>query len=157
MKGGKLMDSMITVKYAVLAGIASVGTLIVHLLGGWDIGLETLLIFMTVDYITGFLVAGFFHHSPKSEDGRLSSKAGFKGLCKKGATLLVVLIGTQLDSLLGENWARSLILFFFVANEGLSILENLGMMGVPFPSALQQALTLLRDKNDSNSNEDTKA
>lgn len=109
---------------------------------------------MAVDYITGLLVAGFFHHSPKSEDGGLSSKAGFKGLCKKGAILLVVLIGTQLDSLLGENWARSLILFFFVANEGLSILENLGMMGVPFPSALQQALTLLREENDDKISDD---
>lgn len=140
-----MLDSILMVKYTALTILATVGTLIVHALGGWDIGLETLLIFMAIDYLTGLLVAGLFHHSPKSEDGRLSSKAGFRGLCKKGAILLMVLLGNQLDLLFGEHWARSMVLFFFVANEGLSILENLGVMGVPFPKAMQQALTLLQD------------
>lgn len=136
------------VKNGVLAVLAALGSTVAGALGGWDAALQTLLLFMALDYATGMLLAGVFQRSGKSGDGALDSRAGFKGLCKKGAQLLAVLVAARLDLLLGEHWARTAVILFFLGNEGLSVLENLGLMGVPLPAALKQALSALRDQGD---------
>ena len=82
-------------KFLTLFG--TLGGLITSLFGGWDAALVTLLIFMGVDYVTGLIVAGVFHTSNKTPNGMLESRAGWKGLCRKGVTLLVVLVAYRLD------------------------------------------------------------
>ena len=135
-------------KNIVLAACAAVGSFIANALGGWDSALKLLIALMAADYITGFLLAMIWHRSNKSPTGALSSKAGFKGLCKKGAILLMVWVAVMLDGAIGSEYVRVAVILFFVGNEGLSLLENLGLMGVPYPSFLQRALEALRSKGD---------
>lgn len=114
--------------------------------GGWDAALATLLIFMAVDYATGLIVAGIFHRSKKSESGALESRAGFKGLCKKGVALLFVLIAYRLDITIGVDYIRDGVIWAFLANELISIIENAGLMGIPLPAILTRAVELLQAK-----------
>ena len=88
-------------KYLTLVCIGTVGASIAGLFGGWDHAVVTLVIFMLIDYVSGLVVAGIFHKSPKSENGALESKAGLKGLFRKGGILLVVLIAARLDLQIG--------------------------------------------------------
>lgn len=120
--------------------------------GGWDTGMTTLLIFMAIDYLTGLLVAGVFHSSPKSESGSLESKAGWKGLIRKGCTLLFVLIGARLDMVMGTTVVRDGVIIGFLLNEVISIVENAGLMGIPLPAALTNAIELLKNKKEGNMN-----
>ena len=76
----------------------ALGAAIASLYGGWDAALQTLILFMAVDYVTGLIVAGVFHASPKSRTGALESRAGWKGLIRKGETLLIVLVACRLDA-----------------------------------------------------------
>lgn len=138
----------INLKNIVLAACAAVGSYVANALGGWDSALKLLIALMAADYITGFLLAMIWHRSNKSPTGALSSKAGFKGLCKKGAILLMVWVAVMLDGAIGSEYVRVAVILFFVGNEGLSLLENLGLMGVPYPSFLQRALEALRSKGD---------
>lgn len=142
------MDHAIPIKNGVLAALATAGTFLAHALGGWDAALQVLVSLMAVDYITGVLVAALWQRSNKSETGALDSKAGFRGLCKKGVILLVVWIATLLDSAIGAVYVRTAVVLFFIGNEGISLLENIGLMGVPFPSFLKKMLEALRDKGD---------
>ena len=135
-------------KNAVCTVSGLVGGVIASAFGGWSTGLLTLLIFMGVDYVSGLVVAGVFHKSPKSEGGALESLAGWKGLVRKGMTLLMVLVGAQLDGLMGLTYIRDAIVVGFVVNELLSILENAGLMGLPIPRALESAIELLKDKDE---------
>ena len=136
------------VKNGVLAALAAVGSWIANSLGGWDASLQVLIALMVTDYITGVLVAAVWHKSSKSSSGTLNSVAGFKGILKKCAILLLVWIGVLLDQALGSAYARTAVVLFFVGNEGISLLENLGLMGVPFPAFLRRALEALRDQGD---------
>ena len=142
-----------TLKHTVLGGLALAGSALANVLGGWDAGLQTLAACMGADYLTGLLVAGVFHHSEKTDSGTLDSRAGFKGLCKKGAILLVVLVAARLDALLGVSYARMAVVLFFIGNEGISILENLGLMGVPYPAFLKNALAALQEKGEKGAEE----
>lgn len=135
-------------KEAVLALFAMLGTALSAALGGWDAALQTLVACMVLDYLSGLVVAGVFKRSEKSVDGALDSRAGFRGLCKKGAELALVLVGARLDHLLGGDWARTAVILFFIGNEGLSILENLGLMGVPYPAFLKNTLEALRERGE---------
>ena len=96
-----------------------------------------------------FLVAGVFHRSPKSPDGRLESRAGFKGLLRKGMMLLVVLVAVRLDAVISpeSTFLRDAAAISLTVNDGLSILENMVLMGVPVPDALKNALTVLGRQN----------
>ena len=125
-----------------------VGSFIVSLFGGWDTALVTLMIFMAVDYITGLVVAGVFHKSPKTDGGTLESRAGWKGLCRKGMTLLVVLVACRLDLIMGSNFIRDATIIAFIANETISIIENAGLMGAPIPGVLVKAIEVLKQKAD---------
>ena len=142
------MDYYNAVKNGVLAALAAVGSWIANALGGWDASLQVLIALMVADYITGVLVAAVWHKSSKSSSGTLNSVAGFKGILKKCMILMLVWIGVLLDQALGSAYARTAVVLFFVGNEGISLLENLGLMGVPFPAFLRRALEALRDQGD---------
>ena len=130
----------------ILALLAAAGGVVIQALGGWDGALQGLVAFMAADYVTGLVVAGVFRRSGKTEGGGLESHAGFLGLVRKGGILLLVFLGTLLDSLPGGGFVRPAVCCFFTANEGLSILENLGLMGVPYPRFLRDMLESLREK-----------
>ena len=134
------------VKDIVFTVVSAVGAFITTLLGGWSAGMTTLIMFMAIDYISGLIVAGVFNQSPKSESGALESRAGFKGLCRKGMILLVVLVAHRLDLLIGSNYVRDAAIIGFCANELLSIIENAGLMGVPLPKAVVKAVDILKSK-----------
>lgn len=135
-------------KHMICTAIGAVGSFIASIFGGWDTALVTLLIFMAVDYITGLLVAGVFHASPKSENGALESKAGFKGLIRKGLVLVVILVACRMDMLLGVNYIRDAACIAFIVNELISMVENFGLMGVPFPEPIKEAIELLQKKGE---------
>lgn len=128
--------------------IGIVGGFLASAFGGWSAALTTLLIFMGVDYLSGLIVAGVFHASPKSETGALESYAGWKGLVRKCMTLLAVLVGARLDILLGVMYIRDALVIAFCANELLSIVENWGLMGLPMPKILTDAVELLKAKSE---------
>lgn len=136
------------IKNGVLAGLSLVGTFVAEALGGWDAAMQVLVALMVADYVTGVLVAAVWHNSNKSQSGALDSKAGFKGLAKKCMILLLVWIGVLLDQAMGTNYIRTAVVLFFIGNEGISLLENLGLMGVPYPAFLRKALEALHDKGD---------
>ncbi len=140
-------------KEGICFGVGVVGSAIASLFGGWDAALVTLLIFMGVDYLTGLIVAGVFHQSPKSDGGALESRAGWKGLCRKGVTLLVVLVACRLDLVMGSNFIRDAVVIAFIANETISIIENAGLMGVPIPSVIVKAIEVLKKKAESEDKE----
>ena len=114
--------------------------------GGWDAPMAALLTCMAVDYVSGSLVALVFHKSSKTESGAYNSAYGLKGLCKKGLMLLFVLVAVQIDRLLGTAYVRDAVCIGFCANEILSIVENLGLAGIPMPEAVIKALEQLQHK-----------
>ncbi len=136
-------------KSTIVTLIGVIGSCIASLFGGWDAALVTLVIFMGVDYITGLIVAGVFHTSEKTPGGGLESRAGWKGLCRKGVTLLVVLVACRLDLVMGSNFIRDAVVIAFIANETISIIENAGLMGIPIPAAIVRAIEILKNKADS--------
>ena len=140
------------VKAQFMMAVGVAGGVIVSLLGGWDTALMTLVIFMGVDYLTGLIVAGLFHTRQKTEKGRLESRAGWKGLCRKGVTLLIVLVACRLDLVIGSNFIRDAVVIAFIANETISIIENAGLMGVPIPAAIIDAIEVLKKQAESRKN-----
>ena len=135
-------------KAGIVALSAALGGWLGTLFGHWDSAMTTLIIFMTIDYLTGLIVAGIFHRSTKTDGGALESKVGWKGLCKKGMTLLVVLVAVRLDMMLNMRFATDAVIAGFIINEAISILENAGLMGVKYPSAIRRALELLNRKGE---------
>lgn len=133
--------------------VGMVGGVIASLFGGWDAALVTLMIFMGIDYVTGLIVAGVFHNSEKTENGALESRAGWKGLCRKGVTLLAVLVACRLDLVMGSNFIRDAVVIAFIANETISIIENAGLMGIPIPAAIMRAIEILKNKAESEGGE----
>ena len=128
--------------------VGIIGSFIASLFGGFDAALATLILFMGIDHVSGLIVAGVFHKSNKSETGALESRAGWKGLCRKGMTLIVVLIAVRLDLIIGTTYVRDAVCLAFIANETISIIENAGIMGVPIPAVLMKAIEILKDKQD---------
>lgn len=127
-----------------VAGV--VGSFIASLFGGWDTGIGTLVLFMSIDFLSGLAVAGVFHKSKKTENGKLESGAGWKGLCKKCMTLLFVLIAHRLDLAIGTSYIRDAVIIGFMANELISIVGNAGLMGLPLPAVLSKAIDILTKK-----------
>ena len=136
------------IKIFILSGVACVGAAIASLFGGWNGAMTTLVILMLIDYITGIIVAGVFHASPKSSGGALSSAVGFKGICRKFVILLIVVVACRVDLLLDTNIIRDATCIGFCANELVSITENAGLMGIPMPRKLVEAIEVLRGDND---------
>ena len=126
----------------IAAGV--IGGFIAALFGGWNQAMTTLIIFMAIDYLTGFLVAAVFHRSGKTETGALSSDVGLRGIAKKGVMLLIVLVAARLDLLIGTTFIRDTACIALILNELISIMENAGLMGVPFPTVFQRAIDILQ-------------
>ena len=131
-------------KNAICTAVGLTGSFIASLFGGWTASLTTLIIFMMVDYFSGLIVAGVFHNSPKTETGALESRAGFKGLIRKFMILIFVLIGYRLDVAVGTTYIRDAVCIAFIANELLSIVENAGLMGIPIPAVITNAIDILK-------------
>ncbi len=130
-------------KETLMTTLTTIGTAITTtLLGGWDRALEILLIFIALDYLTGIGAA--------MKTKTLKSSIGFEGLMKKATIFLMVILAAQLDRITGNAAGvfRTATAFFFISNEGLSILENVGEMGVKLPAFIAGTLTKLRDEND---------
>ncbi len=125
-----------------------IGAAIASFFGGWSASMTTLLVLMGFDYLSGLVVAGVFHESPKSEHGGLESRAGWKGLCRKGMTLLIIYIASRIDILLDTSYFRDGTCIAFIINEILSIVENAGYMGVPMPKVFIKAIEVLKDRAD---------
>lgn len=138
--------------YTVLAGLAAIGGVASQYLGGWDQLTQLLAWAMAIDYLTGALCAAVWHKSPKTATGGYESRAGFKGLIRKGVIILIVMIAAELDKLANTTAMRTATILFFAANDGMSILENLGIMGVPYPPALKNAFEVLRRKSEDKGN-----
>lgn len=127
--------------------VGAIGGFVAMAFGGWSDALITLIVFMALDYVTGLIVAGIFKKSKKSENGALESRAGFKGLCRKGVALMIVLVAVRLDIIMHTTYIKDAVIIAFVANESISIIENAGLMGIPVPGIIARAIDVLR--NDS--------
>lgn len=135
-------------KNGICTAVGVIGGFVASLFGGWDAALTTLILFMVIDFISGLVVAGVFHNSTKSETGTLQSFAGWKGLCRKCMTLLFVLIAYRLDLAIGVTYIRDTVIIGFIANELISIIENAGLMGLPLPEVITQAIDILKKKDN---------
>jgi len=143
-------------KRLICANLGLIGSWIAGYFGGWDASLSTLLILMGSDFATGLVVAGVFHNSPKTESGSIKSNNCFKGLCRKGMILLLVLIGARLDLVFGSNYIRDGICIAFIVNELISITENAALMGIPLPKVLTNAIDTLKTKSENSESKDNK-
>lgn len=140
---------METVWNKVIKAVAAAAGAVAGAFGGWDMLLIVLVSMMAADYLSGVVVA-WMGRSRKTEYGGLSSKVGAQGLLKKGLMMLVVLVAALLDRAMGGGAAvcRDAACWFYIANEGISLLENLSLAGVPFPKRLQELLGRKREEAD---------
>ena len=125
--------------------IAVIGAIFTSLVGGWDSAMTTLVIFMEVDFLTGFVTA-IIGKSKHSQSGRLNSKAVWVGLAKKFCVLLMVIVAMRIDILLETTYVRDATCIGFCVNELLSIIENTSLMGINYPPAMKKALEVLQKK-----------
>ena len=120
--------------------VATLLTAFVYLVGSLDVAMIALLVAIVLDYVSGVIKA----YVTK----QLSSQTGFKGIVKKVAVLMIVMLAVLVDRVTGETGAiRTLVIYYFVANEGLSIIENLGQAGVPIPQSIKKALKAMKKEN----------
>ena len=131
------MKEYVSTYVGVAAGVLS------WMVGGLDTPILALVICMGADYVTGLIVAGVFHKSPKTPGGGLDSRVGWKGLARKFVTLLIVVVSNLADVMLELGYLRDAVLAAFCANECISILENAGLMGIRIPGFLRSALEKL--------------
>ena len=138
-------------KALICAAFGMVGSFVASIFGGWTEDIATLIIFMSVDFVMGLIIAGVFKRSSKSQTGALDSRAGWRGLCKKGTMLLFVLVAHRLDLMLETDYIKTAVIIGFIFNEAISIIENAGIMGLPLPSIVGKAVEMLRElENDTN-------
>lgn len=120
--------------------MASISTTFIYLFGGFDVALQCLLVAIILDYVSGMIKA----YNTKT----LSSSIGFKGILKKVGILIIVMLAVLVDRVTLDNGGiRTLVIYYFVANEGLSILENLALSGLPIPKKLKDALKVIKKEN----------
>jgi toxin secretion/phage lysis holin len=123
--------------------VAFVGITYTWLFGGWDLALMVLVVFIALDYITGVIVA--------FTNKEIDSKIGFRGILKKSLILIVLIVSVLLDRLLASEWTfRTVVCYFFIGNEGWSILENVGKAGLPLPDKLMDILQQLKQEEGGN-------
>lgn len=128
---------------------ATLGACVGYLFGGWSELLGILLAFVVMDYVTGVLAA--------SKEGTLRSAVGFKRIPKKIMIFVLVAVGHLIDRAVGTNGLfRDATIFFYLANELLSIVENAGRMGLPVPEQIQQAVEVLKGKSERGVNNDNR-
>lgn len=105
--------------------------------------------FMIADYITGMAVALIFHKSSKTQNGGASSEVGYKGIVKKICMLLLIALAVRIDEVTGTHYVRNAAIFFFIGNEGLSVIENVGLMGIKYPAFLTKALEVIKEQGEN--------
>lgn len=127
---------------------ACVSSAILYLVGDITMPFIILLIFMCTDYITGLILSGVFKKSKKTESGGLSSEIGFKGLIKKVCIIICVIVANMLDYVLKTNYIRNVVIISFITNEVISIIENLGLIGVKIPKVITNAIDILKGKEE---------
>ena len=122
---------------------AAVCSTLTYFFGGWDVAIAVLITFMVFDYLTGVIIAII--------NKKLSSHIGFKGLAKKLFIIVILVVGVLLDRLINDGqWVfRSLVAYFYIANEGISIIENIAVLGVPIPKKIIDILEQIKDKHDN--------
>lgn len=125
---------------------ALIGTAIAKALGGWDVALQVLVSLIVIDYITGVVLAIL--------NKQLSSEIGFRGLAKKALILAIVYLAALLDQTIGSDFIRTTSIMFYIANEGISVLENAGKLGVPYPKQIKNILLQLKQKEDGETHAD---
>jgi toxin secretion/phage lysis holin len=121
--------------------VALAGGMLTAFLGGWDMVLRVLVLFVALDYLTGLAAAWY--------EKQLNSEIGARGILKKVLLFIIVALAFQLDKAVGQEVFRSLAIWFYLANEALSIIENCGRAGVPIPTFLRTALEQLKKKGDT--------
>lgn len=132
-------------KEFICAALAGLGTFLTFIFGDWDVALQCLVIAVALDYISGIIKAFI--------NKELSSKIGVKGLLKKVGVFVIVALAVLIDKVTGESgMVRTLVIYYFVANEGLSIIENLGEAGLPIPDIIKKALKSLKNESKGKSN-----
>lgn len=127
---------------------ACVSSAILYLVGDITMPFIILLIFMCTDYITGLILSGVFKKSKKTKSGGLSSEIGFKGLIKKVCIIICVIVANMLDYVLKTNYIRNVVIISFITNEVISIIENLGLIGVKIPKVITNAIDILKGKEE---------
>jgi len=131
------LENAIKIAVGIGGGIAS------YLFRKWSVLLQTLVVFIVLDYVFAIVVA--------ATHGELNSKKGFKGIAKKVAILVLVAVAHQVDSILGDgSLVRDSVIFFYIANELLSILETVGKTNLPIPDVLRRAVDTLNSKGEGN-------
>ena len=120
------------------SGIAFIGSAIAYFFGEWSQLLMLFFFVIIMDYLTGVMAAVV--------EKNLSSAIGYKGIIKKFGMVLVVALAHQLDQFTGQNVIMTGAIFFFIANELVSITENYGRIGLPLPPQLKNVIKILRDK-----------
>lgn len=122
-------------------GSAIAGAVFGYLFGEWTVTLKILVAFVIIDYVTGWIASGV--------EGNLSSKVGFRGILKKLMLFCLVALGHLVDKAIGDgSMIQNAIIFFYLGNEGLSILENAGRTGLPIPQKVKDAIEVLRGKGE---------
>ena len=126
--------------------IGAIGGAISKAFGGWNSILTTLCIFMVIDYVTGMLLAIVFKKSTKTESGTLESGVGRKGIARKGTILLIVLISHRFDSIMGTDIIMDCVIMAYIINEAISIIENVGLMGIHIPKVILEVIDVLKQQ-----------
>lgn len=128
-------------KFEINTIVSVIATGATYMFGGWDVALITLIVFMCIDYATGVIVAINNH--------QLSSAVGMRGISKKMLIILILIGAVCLDRLLGNEayLFRTLVCYFYIANEGISLVENASNLGLPVPEKFKEVLEQLKDGN----------
>ena len=137
-------------KLLFITAFGTIGGFIAQLFGGWSNDMTTLLVFMGIDIVMGLMIAAIWQNSKKSLTGALNSVTMWKGLCRKGGSLLIVLVACRLDISMGTNYIRQAVIITLIVNESISIIENAGDMGIPIPKVIIKAIDVLKQKEDTN-------
>lgn len=134
-------------KYIINSILGVIGTIVSCLIGNWDNNMQILMLLIITDYITGLMKAY------KSKE--LASDVGFKGLLRKVAIFFAIILAHQMDLISNTSAPifKTMSIYFYIANEGLSIIENLGMLGVPLPRFIANVLKKIKQQNDNISND----
>ena len=127
-------------KVYISTAFSFIATGFMWLVGGFDLAFKTLAIIMLLDYITGVISAIY--------KKKVNSKIGFKGILKKSLYFIVIILATLLDNLLSQNVIRYVVIYFLVANDGISIVENIAKCNVKLPKKLLEMLEQLKNDND---------
>ncbi|EKQ51382.1 MULTISPECIES: phage holin family protein [unclassified Clostridium] len=143
------MEKANVIKGGFYGTVCIAGGVLGNLFGGWDKLIYALIICSIIDYFTGGAVAVIFKNSPKTPTGGAESKAGFIGLVKKISIYLMIIVVVQIDIVVNSNgFLRNAAIIGFMTNEVLSIVENLGLMGIKMPEAVTNAVDILKRKSE---------